>query len=96
MTLGEFRKRTAELPDDAEVIIVNCFNDKPYGKLCGDLTITPANSTKVREGADNYVFTPDFIDGMYGGFFVENQTELQKMNLSKVLVIMKGDYFYVD
>lgn len=60
MTLGEFRNRTAELPDDAELIIVNIFNEKFYGKSAGELTIIPSNSAKITDGSTNFVSTPGF------------------------------------
>lgn len=96
MTLGEFRNRTAELPDDAELVIVNSFNDEYYGKSAGELTIIPSNSAKMRGKCTNFVSTPGFGNGLYEGFFVNTQSEPQKMNLSKLLLIMKGDDFYVD
>ena len=94
MTLGEFRKQTAELPDDAELIIVNDFNDEYYGKSDVELTIISSNSAKISDENPNFVSAPGFDNGLYEGFFVYDSSEPQKMNLSKPLVIMKGENFF--
>ena len=96
MTLGEFRKQTAELPDDAELIIVNIFNEEFYGKFAGELTIIPSNSAKITDGSANFVSTPGLdIVGLYDdGFILYNPSESEKMNLSKPLIIMRGCDFY--
>ena len=96
MTLGEFRNRTAELPDDAELIIVNDFNDEFYGKFAGELTIIPSNSAKITDGSANFVSASglDIVGLYYDGFILYNPSESQKMNLSKPLVIMRGGDFY--
>ena len=98
MTLGEFRKQTAELSDDAELIIVNIFNEEFYGKFAGELTIIPSNSAKITDGSTNFVSTPGFDDfGFFedeDGFILYDSSESQKINLSKPLIIMRGCDFY--
>ena len=94
MTLGEFRKRTAELPDDTELIVLNILDGNRIGKSAENVRLMPPNSTIVNE-EKSCVEIPGYGIGLQDCFFVNEKSEIAKMNLSKTLVIIEGECFYI-
>ena len=94
MTLGEFRKRTAELPDDAELIVLNILDGNRIGKSAENVRIIPPNSTIVNEERCR-VEIPGYGIGLQDCFLVNEKSEITKMDFSKTLVIVEGECFYI-
>ena len=92
MKLGEFRKLMAELPDDAEIVVRNIFDEELLiGKVLESVEIINLNG-KVAKWKDGCL---SWGDDVHEPFFPA-VTEEKELDISKPILIIEGGFYFSD
>ena len=92
MKLGEFRKLMAELPDDAEIVVRNIFDDDlSVGKVVESVGFINLNGKSV-EWKDGCL---SWGDNVHEHFFPA-ATEEKEIDISKPILVIEGGFYFSD